>query len=73
MANTRRPAHVASPAARRGQAALFRRRDRVAQLAAADYGGPARELIRQPGNVVDRTFEVTFLDPDVQAYVFTFG
>ena len=31
------------------------------------------QLIRQPGPVGDRTFEVTFLDPGVQAYAFTFG
>ena len=31
------------------------------------------QLIRQPGPVTDRTIEVTFLDPGVQAYAFTFG
>jgi thioredoxin family protein len=31
------------------------------------------QLIRQPGPVAERTFEVTFLDPGVQAYAFTFG
>ena len=31
------------------------------------------QLIRQPGRITDRTFEITFLDPDVQAYAFTFG
>jgi thiol-disulfide isomerase/thioredoxin len=31
------------------------------------------QLIRQPGPVSERTFEVTFLDPGVQAYAFTFG
>jgi thiol-disulfide isomerase/thioredoxin len=31
------------------------------------------QLIRQPGTVTDRTFEITFLDPGVQAYSFTFG
>jgi thiol-disulfide isomerase/thioredoxin len=31
------------------------------------------QLIRQPGPVTDRTFEVAFLDPGVQAYAFTFG
>src|SRR5215211_7177476 len=31
------------------------------------------QLIRQPGPISDRTFEITFLDPDVQAYAFTFG
>ena len=31
------------------------------------------QLIRQPGSITDRTFEITFLDPDIQAYSFTFG
>ena len=31
------------------------------------------QLIRQPGPITDRTFEITFLDPGAQAYVFTFG
>jgi thiol-disulfide isomerase/thioredoxin len=31
------------------------------------------QLVRQPGPVAERTFEVTFLDPGVQAYAFTFG
>jgi thiol-disulfide isomerase/thioredoxin len=31
------------------------------------------QLIRQPGPVTERTFEVVFLDPGVQAYAFTFG
>jgi thiol-disulfide isomerase/thioredoxin len=31
------------------------------------------QLIRQPGTVGDRTFEISFLDPGVQAYAFTFG
>jgi Thioredoxin like C-terminal domain len=31
------------------------------------------QLIRQRGPITDRTFEITFLDPDVQAYSFTFG
>jgi hypothetical protein len=31
------------------------------------------QLIRQPGTVTDRIFEITFLDPGVQAYSFTFG
>jgi thiol-disulfide isomerase/thioredoxin len=45
---------------------------------APDGTGVVREprlhqLIRQRGPVVDRTFEIEFLDPGVQAYVFTFG
>jgi thiol-disulfide isomerase/thioredoxin len=31
------------------------------------------QLIRQPGPIADRTFEITFPDPGVQAYAFTFG
>lgn len=31
------------------------------------------QLIRQPGPIADRTFEITFLEPGAQAYVFTFG
>jgi cytochrome c biogenesis protein CcdA/thiol-disulfide isomerase/thioredoxin len=31
------------------------------------------QLIRQSGDVRDRTFEIMFLDPGVQAYAFTFG
>jgi thiol-disulfide isomerase/thioredoxin len=31
------------------------------------------QLVRQPGPVGERTFEITFLDPGVQAYAFTFG
>jgi thiol-disulfide isomerase/thioredoxin len=31
------------------------------------------QLLRQPGPVTERTFEISFLDPGVQAYAFTFG
>ena len=31
------------------------------------------QLIREPGSISDRTFEITFLAPGVEAYVFTFG
>ena len=31
------------------------------------------QLIRQPGPITDRTFEITFPDPGAQAYCFTFG
>jgi hypothetical protein len=31
------------------------------------------QLVRQPGPITDRTFEITFLAPGVEAYVFTFG
>ena len=52
----------------------------------ADYGtdsapdgtGKVREprlyqLIRQKGQIKDRTFEIEFLDPGVEALAFTFG
>ena len=31
------------------------------------------QLIRQPGHIADRQFEIEFLDAGVEAYVFTFG
>ena len=31
------------------------------------------QLIRQPKPITDRVFEIEFLDPNVEAYVFTFG
>jgi len=31
------------------------------------------QLIRQPGAITDRTFEITFPGPEAQAYCFTFG
>jgi hypothetical protein len=31
------------------------------------------QLLRQPGTITDRTFEIPFLAPGVEAYVFTFG
>ena len=31
------------------------------------------QLLRQPGTISDRTFEITFLAPGVETYVFTFG
>jgi thiol-disulfide isomerase/thioredoxin len=31
------------------------------------------QLIRQPGHIAERQFEIEFLDPGVEAYVFTFG
>ncbi len=31
------------------------------------------QLIRQSGDVGERTFEIEFLDPGVHAYAFTFG
>jgi hypothetical protein len=43
-----------------------------------DGAGEVREprlyqLIRQKGQIQDRTFEIEFLDPGVRAFVFTFG
>jgi len=48
------------------------------QDTAADGTGEVHEhklyqLIRQKGKVEDRTFEIEFLDPGVQAFAFTFG
>jgi thiol-disulfide isomerase/thioredoxin len=31
------------------------------------------QLVREPGSITDRTFEITFLAPGVEAYAFTFG
>lgn len=31
------------------------------------------QLIRQPGPIADREFEIQFLDPGVEAFAFTFG
>jgi hypothetical protein len=31
------------------------------------------QLIRQPGDIKDRTFEIEFIDPGAEAFVFTFG
>lgn len=31
------------------------------------------QLVRQPGDVAERTFSIEFLDPQVSAYAFTFG
>ena len=31
------------------------------------------QLVRQSGPIMDRTFTIQFLDPDVRAYAFTFG
>ena len=44
----------------------------------ADGMGSAREprmyqLVRQAGDITDRTFEIEFLDPGARAYCFTFG
>jgi hypothetical protein len=31
------------------------------------------QLVREPGSITDRTFQIAFLDTGVEAYVFTFG
>jgi hypothetical protein len=31
------------------------------------------QLLRQPGSVADRRFEIRFLDAGVEVFVFTFG
>ncbi len=31
------------------------------------------QLVREPGSITDRTFEITFLAPGAEAYCFTFG
>ncbi len=31
------------------------------------------QLIRQPGHIADRQFEIEFLDAGVEAFAFTFG
>jgi thiol-disulfide isomerase/thioredoxin len=31
------------------------------------------QLVRHPGSITDRTFEIAFLEPGAEAYVFTFG
>jgi hypothetical protein len=48
-----------------------------ADVDAAGFGAVTHQrlyqLIRQIGRVEDRTFEITFLDPDVEAFALTFG
>jgi hypothetical protein len=31
------------------------------------------QLIRQPGQIADRLFEIEFIDPGAEAFAFTFG
>ena len=35
--------------------------------------GRMYQLVRQDGEVRERTLEITFLEPGAEAYVFTFG
>jgi cytochrome c biogenesis protein CcdA/thiol-disulfide isomerase/thioredoxin len=51
--------------------------DRGVDTNAAGFGTVKEQrlyqLVRQAGDITDRTFEITFLDPGVQAFSFTFG
>ena len=47
--------------------------DTDASGAGTVQGNRLYQLIRQKGPVEDRTFEIDFLDPGVQAFAFTFG
>jgi thiol-disulfide isomerase/thioredoxin len=80
-----RDAHMVLGPAKDGHVVRFRVRvDGAAPDAdhggdsAPDGSGEVREprlyqLIRQKGRIQDRTFEIEFLDPGVQAFTFTFG
>jgi Thioredoxin like C-terminal domain len=35
--------------------------------------GRLYQLVREPDAIVDRTLEITFLEPGAEAYAFTFG
>jgi hypothetical protein len=53
-------------------------RDDCGSDSTSDGSGEVREprlyqLIRQKGQIRDRTFEIEFLDPGVRAFAFTFG
>jgi hypothetical protein len=37
------------------------------------HAGRMYQLVREPGQVRERTLQVTFLEPGAEAYVFTFG
>ena len=47
--------------------------DTDASGAGTVQGNRLYQLIRQKGAVEDRTFEIDFLDPGVEAFAFTFG
>jgi hypothetical protein len=70
--NARSPFGVgfASTETRRG-----RRAESTSTIAARGVAADRRLylLVRQPGDVDERTFEITFLERGVEAYVFTFG
>jgi thiol-disulfide isomerase/thioredoxin len=76
---------VMGPAAGRGTSARFRvsldgqppgaaRGIDVDEQGSGTITGPRLyQLIRQPGPIADRQFEIEFLDPGVEAFAFTFG
>jgi thiol-disulfide isomerase/thioredoxin len=80
-----RDVHLVMGPAKRGEQVRFRVRldgappgDAHGIDVDAGGGGTAAEqrlyqLIRQPGPVADRQFEIEFLDPGIQAFAFTFG
>ena len=80
-----RDVHLVMGSAERGEPVRFRVRIDGSPPAAArgvdvdDHGeGTAAyrrlyQLVRQPGAVAERTFEITFFQPGVEAYVLTFG
>jgi thiol-disulfide isomerase/thioredoxin len=80
-----RDLHMVLAPAKNGQPVRFKVRldgaapgDDYGTDSAPDGSGEVREprlyqLIRQKGQIKDRTFEIEFLDPGVQAFAFTFG
>jgi hypothetical protein len=46
-----------------------RRPGRAARRPAPQFS----RLVRQDGPIIERRFDITFLDPGAQAHVFTFG
>jgi hypothetical protein len=80
-----RDLHLVLGPAERGAAVAFQVTidgEPPGDAAGADVGADGRgtvsdhrlyQLVRQPGHVGDRTFEIAFAEPGVEAYVFTFG
>jgi thiol-disulfide isomerase/thioredoxin len=80
-----RDLHLVMGPARRGEAVRFRVRidgeppgpAHGLDVDDSGYGTVTQQrlyqLIRQPEPIVDRQFEIEFLDPGVEAYAFTFG
>jgi thiol-disulfide isomerase/thioredoxin len=80
-----RDLHLVMGPARRGTATWFRVRiDGLPPRSAAGsdideqgYGEATGQrlyqLVRQTGPITDHTFEITFLDPEIEVYAFTFG